>query len=251
MIKTKTIFCSICTLNYTAYANTLNNSLRKVGHSEPHYVLVIDLNKKYRKTIANFKFTHFSLKDVDIPRIDTLKKRYSAFELCNVLRPFFIHWLLKTRKSTEQVIYLDTDIFLYQPLTKFIFDFKNKRNSSLLLVPHLNNNKKYFTETGYEIEKELFKYGLYNSGIYSVKNNKNGFQFLIWHMKKLSEFGYFSTDNYMFVDQKILDIAPIIFDFVYIYKNPNINLGHWKYQEKFFRNKKQSMALSRQETNLF
>lgn len=58
---TNNAFCSICTVNYTTYAATLNDSLIKAGHKEPYYVLIVDYNKKYEDIISKFNFTPIHL----------------------------------------------------------------------------------------------------------------------------------------------------------------------------------------------
>jgi glycosyltransferase involved in cell wall biosynthesis len=75
------------------------------------------------------------------------------------------------------------------------------------------------------------KSGLYNSGFYILKNNQDSLQFLGWLKIKLFDHCYNAPNAYMFVDQKILDFAPILFDYVGIYRNKTYNVGHWNFYE--------------------
>jgi len=222
-------FCSICTVNYSAYAATLNDSLREVGHAEPHYVLLVDYDKKYKNIIEKFGFTPISLSELVIPKVDELIKKYSAFELSNVLKPFFIEWLLKKHKEIDKLIYLDTDIYVYSKFHDVLNYLERNNNISVLLTPHMYDYKSYMESVDYKIESLYLAHGLYNGGFYVIKNDKNALTFLGWHKKKLFDHGYSWSSAYMYVDQKILDFAPIIFKFVGIYKNKAYDVAHWNY----------------------
>ena len=222
-------FCSICTMNYSAYAGTLNDSLKKVGHNEPHYVLIVDYDVKYKEILDKFNFIPIFLDNLEIPEISKLIEKYSAFELSNVLKPFFIEWLLKNHSGIKNLIYLDTDIFVFSPLHEVIYHIEENPNISVVLTPHLIDFNSYQELEDYRIEQAFFPHGLYNGGFYVLKNNSDSLKFLDWHKKKLLNYGYSGSSAYMYVDQKILDFAPIIFKFVDIYHNAAYNIAHWNY----------------------
>ncbi len=230
-MKTNNAFCSICTVSHSAYAATLNDSLKKAGHSEPHYVLIVDYDQKYKDIIDGFKFTPVFLSELNIPRIDELIRKYSAFELCNVLRPFFMEWLLKNNPTMTSLIFLDTDIYVYSPLTGVFDRIRKDPNTSVILTPHLSDYDAYATARDYRLEKAFFAHGLYNSGFYVLKNDGNSLRFLEWLKDKLFDHCYNAPYMHMFVDQKILDLAPVLFDFVNIYKDRAYNVAHWNYSQ--------------------
>jgi glycosyltransferase involved in cell wall biosynthesis len=222
-------FCSICTVNYTAYAGVLSESLRKAGHEEPHYVLVVDYDEKYKNIIEKFGFKPVFLSELGVPKIDELVEKYSAFELSNVLKPFFMEWLLKNHAEIDKLIFLDTDIYVYSPLNAVLDYIEKNEKISVLITPHLNDYESYNERSDYKIEMLYMAHGLYNGGFYVIKNDKNSLRFLDWHKKKLYSFGYGLSNAYMYVDQKILDFAPILFEFVGLYKNKAYDIAHWNY----------------------
>ena len=224
-------FCSICTLNYAAYAAVLNDSLRKAGHQDPHYVLIVDYDQKYEEIIEKFNFTPVFLPDLAIPKVDELIEKYSAFELSNVLKPFFMEWLLKNHAKIEKLIYLDTDVYVYSPLQDALDYLDKYLNISVAITPHLHDYKAHNGALDFSLEKMILQAGLYNGGFYAIKNDENALQFLYWQKKILFNYGYDGPNAQMFVDQKILDFAPIFFDFVGIYKNEAYNVAHWNYNE--------------------
>lgn len=228
-MKKNNAFCSICTVNYSTYAATLNDSLRKAGHNEPHYVLVVDYDKKYDSILDDFDFKVVSLTDLGIPKVNELIEKYSPFELSNVLKPFFVEWLLNNHPEINILIYLDTDTYVYSRLNNAINFLEKNKNISVALNPHLNDYLSYIKQTDYKIERIYLTHGLYNGGFYIFKNDENTHVFLKWHKKKLSKYGYSRVHDHMYVDQKILDFAPIIFSFVGIFKNRAYNVAHWNY----------------------
>ena len=223
--------CSICTVNYSAYTGALNDSLRKAGHNESHYVLVVDYDHKYKGIIDKFRFTPVFLHDLKIPKVEELIKKYSAFELSNVLKPFFMEWVLKNHKEIVNLIYLDSDIFVLSSFND-IFDYLDKnKNISVAITPHIKEYETYSKITDYSVETTYMRYGLYNGGFYALKNNSDSIQFLGWLKSKLSAHGFNAPNANMFVDQKILDFAPILFDYVGVYRNKTYNVGHWNFFE--------------------
>jgi Domain of unknown function (DUF4214) len=245
-MQTNNAFCSICTVNYSVYAGVLNESLRKAGHQETHYVLVVDYDEKYTDVIDKFGFESVFLAELAIPNVNELIERYSAFELSNVLKPFFIEWLLKKHKEINYLVYLDTDIYVYSPLNE-IFDYLEKNSRiSIAITPHLSDHKAYEKTSDYSLERLFILAGLYNGGFYAIKNDRNTMKFLHWHKKKVFNYGYDGQNAQMFVDQKILDFAPVLFEFVGVYRNEGYNVGHWNYNSypvnivrgKYFAGKK-------------
>lgn len=234
---TTDVFCSVCTVNHSAYAETLYESLRNAGHGEPHYVLIIDADRAGRKIVSGFSFTPVYLDEVGVPKVDELIDKYSAFELSNVLRPFFMEWLLKNHPEIRYLVYLDTDIYVYDRLDA-VFEYAGVHpEASVILTPHLFGYEAYKKVSDYRFEKAFFAHGLYNSGFYVFKNDQNSRQFLAWHKDKLFDHCYNAPHAYMFVDQKILDLAPLLFDFVSIYKNKAYNIAHWNYSPGLIKEK--------------
>jgi len=220
------IFCSICTLNYLAYAKVLNYSLRKAEANVKHYVLIVDAKHSDYKLLENTNFIPVLLEDLKIKNIKQLIQKYSSFELCNILKPFLFEWLLREKKA-KIVTYLDTDIFVYSPLTDVYNYLEANPKTDLVITPHLYCSSQYLVDNSFDKERLYTLAGLYNGGFYVLKNSTNVLNFLKWHKSRLVDYGYNAVQRSMFVDQKILDFAPVLFDYVGIYKNIAYNVGHW------------------------
>lgn len=227
-------FCAICTQNYVPYAKVLANSLKSSGNNEDLYVLIIDCSRSNNSflKIPNAKIVY--LEDLNVPNLQQLIEKYSAFELCNVLKPYYLEWLLNKYPSINYLIYLDTDIYVKNKFLDVYKYFENNKNVSVLLLPNITPKSIVGKETDYSAETLFFKAGLYCGGFYAIRNDSNSKIFLKWQQSKISKFGYNAPNLHMFVDQKILDFSPLLFPFVSIYKNIGYNLGHWNYYENQF-----------------
>jgi len=228
--KEKVVFCSIVTANYLGQVASLNESLRNVGHMEPHYVLLVDYTKEILNMndlrLESFNFVTIHISELSISRFNALLKKYSPLELANILKPYFMEWLLKKLPQRILLAYLDSDTFVLSRMNP-IFETFSKGDKSVLLTPHLSNTKLYFKSKDYRLESSFFSYGLYNGGFYLLKNDKNSSRFLNWQRKIITSYGFAKVEEHMYVDQKILDLAPILFDFIMIFKDPAYNVGHW------------------------
>jgi hypothetical protein len=235
-------FCSIGTVNYLAQASVLDDSLKRAGHTEPHYTLVADYSRseyeaKFASQISPANNILVFLSDLEIPHVMDMVERYNAFEFTNALKPFFMKWLLRNHPEIEMLVYLDTDIMVYGRFDDLFTFFKSKEDASVVLTPHLYDFETYKAQKydPYFFEKVYMEYGPYNGGFYVVKNDTLALQFLDWHATQLFTYGYDAKDQAMFVDQKILDFAVMLFSFIIIYRNNTYNLAHWNFRPGLVR----------------
>ncbi len=226
----KTAFCSISTINYLSYVQALHQSIRAVGHTNPHYVLIVDDPEKQHAELVNEQgWQAIYLHELEIAGVEELIKKYTAFELCNVLKPFFMRWLLNKHPEHQILMYLDSDTYLYSKLDEATQYLGEQDQISVALIPHFNDYQSYRQRTDYNLDKSYLEYGLYNGGFYALKNDQRAREFLDWQAEKLSDYGYNAVSATMFVDQKLLDLAPVVFDFVGIFKHPGYDVAFWNY----------------------
>lgn len=158
----------------------------------------------------------------DLPVSETKKinKYYGNFELCCATKPFFGEYLINTF-SPNYITYIDSDIIFFNEL-----NIKSElENDSILLTNHIM--KQYE-----EMELNLLNYGIYNAGFFIVKNDEIGVSFLAWWKNKLYNHCYVNLSEGLFVDQKWLNLVPILFDKVKISKNKGLNFARWNFFER-------------------
>lgn len=130
-------------------------------------------------------------------------------------------------QQTEKLIYLDNDIFFFHPY-EFLFDELN--DTSILLTPHWCSFHPQPDEENFMMN---YRAGLYNAGFVGV--TRQALPTLNWwakvctyHMSEEMEAGYF-------VDQRYLDLIPIIDPKAKILRHKGCNVGSWNIKQNIRR----------------
>lgn len=167
--------------------------------------------------IKNEGWTGLALSDLDAPLSLRIQEKYNGDKLRWGLKPILLRYLLD--QGYKRVIYVDNDIYFYSSPLPILEELKK---NSVLLTPH-----DYLADpTKDQIWLEAtFRIGLFNAGFIGV--NSNGADALDWwasccayNIKKASWRGLFD-------DQKYLDLIPVLFEDVKLYKNVGCNVAFW------------------------
>jgi len=211
--------CTIIARNYFHYAELLARSYKKLYPSHDFYVLFIDneiVQSKYYKVVKLSDLTN-------IPNLRNILFKYDILELSTAVKPFFLKWLLK-KNSPDNILYLDPDIYLFNKIDT-VFELLDK--FECVLTPHIT---KPFDDNLQPSEWDFIQSGYYNLGFVAFKNNKNTNKFLSWWEDKTYNFGYSDPQNFMFVDQKWMDFAPLYLN-TYLLKEKGYNVAYWNLHE--------------------
>ena len=211
----KIAVCTIVSKNHFHFTKTLMNSLQKFHPDWDRHVLLTD---EVENSNNNFKVTLAS--DLNLPEFKKFAFRYTALEFSCAVKPHIIKHLFKS--EYDAVIYFDSDICIYRPLNEII-DLLN--NYFMILTPHIThslNDGKNPSDIG------ILRAGVYNLGFIALSRHKKDLgKFLDWWSDKLEyECIEDHRSNHM-VDQRWMDLAPSIFEDVYIFKNENYNVAYW------------------------
>lgn len=154
-----TIF-TICSNNYLAQAIVLGNSVKENNPNDNFSIFLCD--KKSSK--INYEELPHEVIELEIvePNIVELAKKYNIIELNTAVKPTVFKYLFKN--GVEKAIYLDPDIFVFQPL-----DILNDEleNYSILLTPHIFKPIPLDGKT--PSESTFLNYGIYNLGFLALK----------------------------------------------------------------------------------
>lgn len=160
------------------------------------------------------------LADLNIPDLERWIFYHNVVELCTAVKGFaFMHF----QKVYEKVIYLDPDILVMSQLADLdiLLDAHN-----VLLTPHYTQPQESL-EAIEDNEMCALKNGVYNLGFLALASRGSGLTFAEWWAKRLYDYCYDDKARGLFTDQKWCDMAPAIFDDVYIIKNPGYNVASW------------------------
>ncbi len=232
----KKAICTIVSLNYFAQAISLMKSVRKQHEDVELFILLVDTTEdeevkravKEQESVANIIY----VEDVGIDGFEEMCTRYSVVELNTAVKPFFLEYLLE-KYAYENAMYIDSDILLFQPLSKI---YELLENHSIVLTPHLISSEE---DEDTEISKldDFLQYGIYNLGFVAVKNDENGRDMLKWWAKELREKSLLEPERFLAWDQKWMDFAPALFGGVYVLRDPGYNVAFWNIQKRYISQK--------------
>ncbi|MEG0896940.1 MAG: hypothetical protein RSD23_02690 [Ruthenibacterium sp.] len=146
---------------------------------------------------------------------------HSVVELCTAVKGQALVKFLES--GSEKVVYLDPDIAVFDDLSELetLLD-----THDVVLTPHQSAPEN--TTRGIE-DNEIcsLAHGVFNYGFYAVHNTENGMAYAKWWRDRLLEYCYDDIPRGLFTDQRWGDLAPCLFDNVYIWRNPACNVSTW------------------------
>lgn len=208
-------FCTITTFSHLYKTYALADSLEKVG-GNLKVLLVDNENERSNKVPQNISF--YYLKDLNEDIALKIQEKYppKSDALRWSLKPVFLTHLLK---EFDKMIYVDNDIYFYNDV-QFLFDELDPFD--ILLTPHHYPKNPEKNQNWLEAN---FRRGLYNAGFFAC--NKKAINALDWWAKCCL---YRCENNVwrgLFVDQKYLDLIPLIHENTYVLKHRGCNVAAW------------------------
>jgi hypothetical protein len=220
MIKIATIISA----NYWAYAKVLGNSLKEHGYHN-FFVLIVDRKNDELLNLANETgFSYLFAEDLGILDFNRVSYKYDVVELNTALKPSFLKYLFDS--ETEQVIYFDPDIQVFDSLNPII---NAHNNFEIVLTPH---SIKSVMDGLRPSDVDFLKVGVFNLGFISLKNGKDTVDFLDWWESRCLGMGFNDISFGTFVDQKWIDLVPCYFNSVFVLKHAGCNVAYWNLHER-------------------
>ncbi len=76
------------------------------------------------------------------------------------------------------------------------------------------------------------QHGIYNLGFLAVRRSKEGLVFLQWWRDRLIDYCYDDIPSGLFTDQRWIDLAPAMFEDVYILRDKAYNVAPWNISQR-------------------
>jgi len=211
--------------NYLHLANVLMNSVAAHHPESQRYVLVIDEGPGDSESMANAEVLRPEDLIPDHLERTVQQAMYKPIEYATAFKPKL---LMRALESADRVIFLDPDMQVFQPLNAAIDALG--MSAGVLLTPHR------VTAPAYD-DREIFEwvlhaYGAYNTGFVGVTTAAK--PFLDWWDSRLRRDCLIDPDRFIWVDQRIIDLAPGFFD-VDLFKDLGYNVGWWNLSERPLR----------------
>lgn len=220
----KSAVFTICTPSYLPGMRVLMDSVRKTNPDVDLYALVMGVDCEGTRDSVLNEVNLFSEKNaLTNDEIGDMPFVYDILEFATSLKPFAFRWLMD-KKKYKSLIYLDSDIEVYQNLGK-VFDAIDE--FAIVVTPHLLEP---MPEDGLlPNSQSISSAGIYNLGFIGVRNDAHAF--INWWCERLRFDCIDDQARGFFVDQKWIDWAPALFE-VGVLKDPTLNVAYWNIHER-------------------
>lgn len=216
----KTAVFTIVSKNYLHYARTLMQSVKSVHESWDRYVLLVDeVRGDFEPTKEDF--TVVEVRELPLPDMDKFLFRYTILELNTAVKPWMLEWLFEN-SNYEKVVYIDPDIYLYQPMKEV--EEALDSGKLMVLTPHLTGQ---LDDCKRPTELDIMRAGSYNLGFIALARHPSLHTFLKWWQDKLEYQCVVNFEAGLFVDQKWMDLVPGMYQDVYILRHEGYNVAYW------------------------
>lgn len=221
------IYKAICTIfakNYLPQVRILTESYLAYHSDGQVFGLLCDhLEGCYDP--AREPFVTVLVEEVDIPRFTELSLKYSIVELLTAVKPFFLRYLFE-RYHFEQLCYFDPDILFLSPTSEI---WEKLKTYNVVLTPHMVEPQRV---ERIPREQTMLISGAYNLGFIGLRRSPETDRLLNWWGNKLLDQGFSDPGAGLFVDQRWMDLAPGMFEGVYIHRDPGCNVAYWNLTER-------------------
>jgi len=219
---TDLVACTIIAHNYLPLARVLARSFLD-QHPDARFVVAFIDKPIETRSLENECFEILPITDIDLgdEGWEYMATGYEVTEFATSVKPYVLRQLLR---SADCVLYIDPDIFVFQPLDPLI---ESTIDAGMSLTPHclqpIARNG-----TG-PTEAHIMQAGVYNLGYIGV--TKAAIPFLDWWAERLRRDALIDPSNQLFTDQRWIDLAVPIFA-PHIERSTAYNVAYWNIDQR-------------------
>ena len=217
---------TICSANYLPYAKTVADSLVKYNSDHLFIIVLLDKGKQEYNLFAA-PHTVLNVEDMKLEFFEEMSARYDIFELSCAIKSFAADYIFRMMRDCDRLFYFDADMLIFSSLE---YAEKLLLQNAILITPHLATHNDF--EDKIEIEKLVFRAGVFNAGFFGLKRGEETQIFLDWWMGKMRNYCYKDLESSLFDDQIWLNYVPVYFKQSFIIKNVGYNAAYWNMGER-------------------
>lgn len=221
--EVKTVFFTICSWNYLAYALTLWSSLIKTNGPVSFYAAICDPDDRFDS--LSLPFPVIPLDELGIPSLDSMKQRYSITELNTAIKPFVFTYLFEEHPESL-VVYMDPDILVTSRLKELKDLFL--QGADCVLTPHILEPNEFAVFK----DRKMLTYGIHNLGFCALRDTPRVRRVVSWWGRMLEEYCVIDLPNGLFVDQKWADLLPAFIERTRILHHSGYNVAYWNLPQR-------------------
>ncbi|HCN82567.1 MAG TPA: glycosyl transferase [Sphingobacteriaceae bacterium] len=232
-----------CTYNHIARAFSLADSVRKYSPNTKFLIGLIDKVDNNDSLFDGYEL--IGAEDLKLPFFKEMCVKYITIELNSALKPYFADYIFKNYPEVTNLIYLDSDILLFDDLNPV---YESLKDSSIILTPHSMSS----IDSDFNFDDRNFlRTGIFNSGFFGLKRDSYAFVFLAWWMHKLRNEGYINPKKGMFAEQLWLNLVPLYFERVHVLRHHGCNVAYWNLHERQITQKGEQYIVNGTEPLIF
>jgi len=219
-----TVYFSICSRNYLAYARTL---FRSLARNEPAARRVLFLADRIEDAFdpAAEPFETVEVESLAIPNFRDMAFRYTVMEFNTAVKPFCIRHLFG--EGAPRAVYLDPDLYILRPMAPVTEAFD--AGADVVLTPHILAP---YADDGKPDDLAIMRSGVYNLGFGGFANAPETRALVDWWAERLRTDCRADVDEGLFVDQKFMDFAPAFVRRTAILRHPGLNAAYWNLPQR-------------------
>ncbi|MFC6792699.1 putative nucleotide-diphospho-sugar transferase [Methylobacterium komagatae] len=161
-----------------------------------------------------------SVEDIRLPDEKSFLFRYSAFNLCTAVKPYYFKYLFEM--GYEKVLYFDSDIAVFQTLDRYFGLME--AGSDFILTPHL---LKPTVKSDLPDDIAILRHGTFNLGFIGIAASAESIPLVDWWAEKLQFNCVTLIEEGVFADQKFIDLIPSFTSKISIVRDPGANFAYW------------------------
>jgi hypothetical protein len=223
------VFYTCCTLNHLAQAKVLGNSIKKNSRREGDVFLIFLADKINSRISAEyiFPFEIIEITEKNCFDLSHLIKRYNSFELVCYIKSHAA-LMLCDRFPDEKIVYLDTDIYVYN---SFVLLDNLLDSKAFIITPHILEPVEI--ENKVPEEKSFLYSGIYNAGFFAFKANARAILILQWLNARLKEYCKVKASKGLVADQIWFNHIPVLFhEDTLVLRDKGYNMAYWNLGER-------------------
>jgi hypothetical protein len=210
-------YCCYFDRNYLPRSLAMIRSLRQFDSTSTVWVLCLDDDCfKAMRLLNEPRVNLVRLEELVTgdAELETARANRSRVEFIFTCTPSLIRFVLQRIRESDTVTYVDGDLFFYSDPAVL---HEELGEGAVSLIRHR------FSENLRDREK----YGHYNVGWLTFRNDSRGISAVNWWRSRCNEWCYDYLDGDKFADQKYLDRFPELFDGVVVLEHDGANVAPW------------------------
>jgi glycosyltransferase involved in cell wall biosynthesis len=215
--------CTIVSKNYLPYARVLARSFLQYHPASRFFLLLADrVDGAFDPAQEPFELIEaegLGAESLGIEGWSDFAFKYTILELNTAVKPAFLARLFEL--GADKLIYFDPDIWIAHRLDELstLLD-----QNDVVLTPHLTDP----IDDGYHPgEVHILQSGAYNLGFIALRAGETARRLVAWWHDRVYDRCVVDIPKGLFVDQKWIDLAPGLFDGVFVLREPGYNVAYW------------------------